>query len=167
MKMVSRKKGFTLVELLVVIGIIALLISILLPALTRARDQANTTACASGMRQFYNVCQLYAADYKGYMVPARFKPNNGVSTEYDWCDAMFLGTEMHMAPGNWDTSYSGKGVSKQARGLACATIIKDLLTCPAANHSSDPQSTTAAADAITSSNYYGDYIYNTCIPINR
>jgi len=53
------------VELLVVIGIIALLISILLPSLKKARDSANAIACQSNLRQFGNFWSMYTSDSKG------------------------------------------------------------------------------------------------------
>ena len=71
--------GFTLVELLVVIGIIALLISILLPSLNRARQMANLIYCQSNLRQVGQLVQLYAASNNGYLPPL-----NGFSV-YTYC----------------------------------------------------------------------------------
>ncbi len=59
----GRRKAFTLIELLVVVAIIALLISILLPSLSRARAQARTSVCASRITQVAKSILLYADDY--------------------------------------------------------------------------------------------------------
>ena len=63
----AGRAGFTLVELLVVVGIIAILVAILLPALNHARKKAQAVSCASNMRQLYLSCLLFAQDNGGHL----------------------------------------------------------------------------------------------------
>src|SRR4051812_47558329 len=58
-----RRRGFTLVELLVVIGIIAILMSMLMPALSRAKQKANRIACVNNIRQINMAATMYAGDH--------------------------------------------------------------------------------------------------------
>lgn len=62
-------RGFTLIELLVVISIIALLLSILLPSLTRAKKAAQSVVCGSNMRSMMMAFTIYANNYKDYLPP--------------------------------------------------------------------------------------------------
>jgi prepilin-type N-terminal cleavage/methylation domain-containing protein/prepilin-type processing-associated H-X9-DG protein len=99
----KRNSAFTLVELLVVIGIIAVLIGILLPALSRAREQANRVKCESNIRQIMNGFVMYANENKG-LLPAQRCPGL-----YDWSRTILaaLVGESHMngtqaTGGNYD-----------------------------------------------------------------
>jgi prepilin-type N-terminal cleavage/methylation domain-containing protein len=61
----GKRSGFTLVELLVVIAVIALLMAILIPALTKAKEQARSIACRANLKQWGVICAAYADDNNG------------------------------------------------------------------------------------------------------
>jgi prepilin-type processing-associated H-X9-DG protein/prepilin-type N-terminal cleavage/methylation domain-containing protein len=84
--------GFTLVELLVVIGIIALLMSILVPVVSRVRKHANTVKCTTNLRSFGQAWQLYANANRGTIAPARLPTGGAPGGVFD------LGPEREYRP---------------------------------------------------------------------
>jgi prepilin-type N-terminal cleavage/methylation domain-containing protein/prepilin-type processing-associated H-X9-DG protein len=140
-KIMSRKRqAFTLVELLVVIGIIAVLISILLPALSKAREQANQVKCQSNLRTVYELMMMYANDNRQYMMPARLTVPKA---QYYWWSPAYLGSEL--ARGNYSNN-SGRNNDEQ--------VITKYLTCPSASKDLD------TFGAGLGNGYVGDYTYN-------
>jgi prepilin-type N-terminal cleavage/methylation domain-containing protein/prepilin-type processing-associated H-X9-DG protein len=89
-----QRKGFTLVELLVVIGIIAVLIGILLPALNKARRSAKAVQCASNMKQVATAILMYANANHGVLPPVKVDKNAAgpyQSNDFYWSNELVIG----------------------------------------------------------------------------
>jgi len=84
-------RGFTLIELLVVVAIIALLVSILMPSLKRAKDQAKVAVCMSNQDALLNGMMMYLDDYYEIKPPGSMSPNTTGHKSCSWPDGYYWG----------------------------------------------------------------------------
>jgi prepilin-type N-terminal cleavage/methylation domain-containing protein/prepilin-type processing-associated H-X9-DG protein len=129
------RAGFTLIELLVVVAIIALLVSILLPSLGKAREQAKKAFCANNLGQFGRACHIYVGEYK-YFPPNDPFPSylsaqvvRGIRTNgWDPCIGWLMTHAMRMTPPTTDTAGAGHFIWY----VLNEDELPDIVVCPAA-----------------------------------
>ena len=89
--MVKSFSGFTLIELLVVIAIISILVSVLLPSLRAAKDQAKAVVCQGNERATYGALCLYAEDHDGH-IPRSGQGRDADGNWVDWPESVYTTT---------------------------------------------------------------------------
>lgn len=124
----SETKAFTLIELLVVIAIIAILASMLLPALTMARERGRRSVCLGNLRQIYAGMFMYADDYDGY--PASTPIQNAGPSIYGDSDIYRTLTEV-------SGSTSGYNPTGWYVLNAAHYVTKAIMLCPSEDFRGD------------------------------
>lgn len=130
----GKWKGFTLVELLVVVAIIALLISILLPSLSRARELSRRTVCAANVRGIGQGCKIYANENEESWPLVAFAPPQNTSDE----GVTYLEQMGKSACDESNTSSSSVSVSRNLWLLVReGRVTTKLFKCPSSDDSID------------------------------
>jgi prepilin-type N-terminal cleavage/methylation domain-containing protein/prepilin-type processing-associated H-X9-DG protein len=141
----KRRKAFTLIELLVVVAIIALLISILLPSLSRARELSKRLVCASNVKGIGTSCKIYANENDESWPIPEFNPDKAVVKSWNKLptDAADEGQGTAAIPGRWK-AISTAATTKLSTTRAFWMLIRagdntpKQYVCPSSGDSIDP-----------------------------
>jgi prepilin-type N-terminal cleavage/methylation domain-containing protein len=137
-----RHRGFTLIEVLVVVAIIALLIAILLPSLSAARAQARATMCKGNLHQAGTALMLYAHDSRGMIPRGGNLERYYTDGETHWTIVLLKHLAVDIRPQHAKAKLSGGG-NTQAAGFALESLLwdkyktVDVLHCPERSRVSD------------------------------
>jgi prepilin-type N-terminal cleavage/methylation domain-containing protein/prepilin-type processing-associated H-X9-DG protein len=145
--MKRKMKGFTLVELLVVIGIIALLIAILLPALNKARETANRAKCSANLRQIGQAMLLYCSDNQGMYPCTQYTTGTAVNA-----------TMVQGVGGSNPFTVTGAGVVNNVPMAYFLLMRTEKLTsavfvCPSSSNTPDTFTIAAPNTALSQTNF--------------
>lgn len=131
------RAAFTLIELLVVIAIIAILASLLMPSLARAKEQGRRAKCVSNLRQVLLACRIFTQDHTGGLYPWQLDPSDGgtfgAMAGDAWRDFLTLSNELATpkilaCPSDRETKGNAQNWSDRPDGLTYATNRNNALS---------------------------------------
>ncbi len=150
-----HRRAFTLIEILVVVAIIALLIAILLPALRRAKDQAQTVKCQSNMAQLGKGFYGYSYSNKGYLCSGSFDP--GSNADLNSAPDNNDGRDGHVARVGWIADMVNTKSAPRPAEMLCPTNEAKFNQKLAQDGSSSGPYTEQAAQDLVNRGYNSNY----------